>query len=112
MTWAALFGYSRWRQLSARAANRAAAVGSSGCADVGAVAVGDTEFAACTVELSTLERAANWQPRRASPIQSGTRRLAFLFLPGPPELKIIHLSVCAAAAAHRRPGVSLAGHPC
>src|SRR5467141_3776920 len=111
MTWAALFGYSRWRQLSARAANRAAAVGSSGCADVGAVAdaaegvgavaVGDAEFAACTVELSTLERAANWPPRRASPIQSGTRRLAFLFLPGPRELKIIHLSVCAAAAAHR-----------
>jgi hypothetical protein len=111
MTWAGLFGYSRWRQLSARAANRAAAAESSGCdvevmaadpdavertevADApegGAVAVGDTAFAACTVEPSTLVRTANWQARSAGPIQSGVRRLAFLFLPAAPELKIIHL---------------------
>ncbi len=75
-----------------RAANRAAAAGSSACdAEGGAVAVGDAAFAACTVELSTLVRAADWQPRRANAIQSGMRWLAFLFLHAAPGLKIIHL---------------------
>src|SRR5580698_3668233 len=97
MTWAILFGYSLCRQLSARPAKRAAAVGSRGwVAGAGAVWASDAAagVAGCVVAPGVAASAP--EPIvvaiRASPMRSGVRRLSFGCLPTATKLKIIHLS--------------------
>src|SRR6185437_3063677 len=114
MTCAILFGYSRWRQLSARLAKRAAAAGSSGGVDV-AKAEGSADCAvAPAVEAGGR---ANPEVRAIAEVSANAQLSAILstprfacrvvltvpsrkFIISPPAMKY---SVAIGRAADRRP---------